>query len=607
MLRVTFDFPADAATVAAWKDCLEQASKMLHHATEGTVRIAEVVYANDGAGGEEADAFVSKVDGSSYFSSDHLTKPGGFFGDPSASMTIATSNVDDPFIVLHELGHYAFGLGDEYLDWDPNTRCASNQQRAKTPDGAGARACIMGVTVVDYQGILNTDPTQGWITEFCTDANHAPHPSTSHAVEHDVAKSCATVIQEQFSNVQIASGVSARGVYGGFQAPEWEVADPGSDVAIGYNAAVASTLAGATAASSDEVVFETVDYLTDSEDSQGGSVSEVPYEGAGPTAEPSLAEAIKAAVRTIEKQRRRRVTRAIIVVASSADQLPSVGALAKQMTRGGIRVIAITSGQNRIALRKLAELTRGAYYEVNPRHRVGKVRDDVMSFVDELRFGPPILKLSTTSTWTRKKKIEIDRGSRRIKFVLTHPKDSGLQLSAQPVGGHPPNPRDPGVTLVADPKQSYQFITVDQPATGDWLVRVQGPLFVPFTLTAYSDNPQVRVGVSGAERSYRLGDTVALHVVVGCPLPVEGLWNPVAKVTSPAGTVRTYRLTPGRAGLHSASFRAEERGSYEIEVRVRNTGSARPAGLAPRAREVFDGRFDIPKFQRARRFRIHVV
>ena len=169
------------------------------------------------------------------------------------------------------------------------------------------------------------------------------------------------------------------------------------------------------------------------------------------------------------------------------------------------------------------------------------------------------------------------------------------------------DPDDAGVSRLANPKRSYQTLTVEEPTHGKWVVGVKGPLGVPFTLTAYSDNPQVRVGVSGAERLYRRGDTVTLHAVVSCPAPVIGLSKAVAKVTSPKGKTKKYRLKPGRGGVHSASFKVDESGPYEVEVIVRNKGAAEPAGLAPKDMAAFTAAIDIPEFRRVRRLRVQVV
>ncbi|MGB5701712.1 MAG: vWA domain-containing protein [Polyangiales bacterium] len=606
VLRVTFGFQADAADLAAWTTCFEHASKMLYHATSGTARIAQVVYANDSTGGTSADAWITEY-GWSYFDAQHPGEPEGFFGTDDISMTLSSTAASKPFEVLHEFGHYAFGLGDEYSPTDSRIKCTAKQQQLVAPgvDNPNVeQACIMGARPINNSGYSSTDPVHGWITEFCNEANHLHNPGTSHAIEHG-DKSCEEVIQQLYPNVEIARGSPKRD-FTAFSAPVWTPADPGSEIVLVANGAEFGPAAGATPS---DVIMEAANYFSESASSANDSVELIPYETPVPhlnvPAQPSVAQAVEVAAKTIKRRARQRVTRTIVVFATSSAGLPSMSERAKELARDGIRVVTVGLGQNQATLQALAQETNGAYYEANPSHDVNKVRDDVMSFVDELRLGPPIFKLSSDSITTRKKTVRIDEGARRIKFVLSHPPNAGLRLSAAPIN---PAARAPGhISVLSNPKRSYQTLTVDQPVPGKWKVEIQGLSDAPFTLTAYSDNPKVRVGVTGAERLYRRGDEVTLHTVVSCPSPVVGLSRAVAKVTSPKGKTKTHRLKKGRGGVHSATFRVKEPGSYEVQVIVRNKGRARPAGLASEDLAAFDAAFKIPKFRRVKRFRVHVV
>jgi hypothetical protein len=127
-----------------------------------------------------------------------------------------------------------------------------------------------------------------------------------------------------------------------------------------------------------------------------------------------------------------------------------------------------------------------------------------------------------------------------------------------------------------------------------------------FTLSAYSENPGVHIGVSGARRLYQLGDTVTLHVVVSSPIPVVGLTVAVARITSPTGKEQTVVLEPQRQGVYVGSFEADEVGPFEVELEVRNDGNAVPAGLRVPEDDSWKEELEIPEFQRVKRFQVHV-
>jgi hypothetical protein len=172
--------------------------------------------------------------------------------------------------------------------------------------------------------------------------------------------------------------------------------------------------------------------------------------------------------------------------------------------------------------------------------------------------------------------------------------------------GHSVDPSDDSVEVFDVPDRPYTTFTIDAPQQGEWVVGIDGADDVPFTLTAYGENPQIRIGVSGAHQVYRRGDKATLHTVVSCPVPVVGLADPVARVVSPKGKETEHDLEPQRGGAHVVSFTVDEPGAYEVELLIRNKGGAKPVGVASDDAVAFDDAFKIPEFERLKRVRVHV-
>lgn len=619
-LRVSFGYHASAADIDAWKGCLKQASLMLFNATEGTAQFKEITILNDGAGEMQADMWIAPYGEQSYFNSEHLVAAGGFLGYSDVSVTLAESAVDSPFTVLHEFGHYAFGLGDEYFDANGDAQCTALQQVVAAP-GSGnlntERACIMGAVPVVESGISSVDPQFGWINEFCSDANHVHNPGSSQGDLHG-PKSCAAVIREAIfpATIQLTSGLQAKfDPHLKFDDPQldidWVFPDDESEtVVVVDDASYGLGFGAAAGAGTPEALMDAANYWMEAADGPNDSSTLIAY-GASPPhlpspAQPSLDHALEAAAKTVTSRSNPAATQTIVLFSTGQAGARPLASRAKDLASAGIRVLTVGLGQDRAELQVLARGTKGEYYEVNRRHDVEKVRDDVMSLADELRFGAPILRISSDSRVTRKQHVPVEAGTKRVKFVLSQPRGANLRLSATPVHGHPADPSDDNVTVLDVPDRPYTTFTIDAPQQGDWVVGIDGANDVPFTLTAYGENPQIRVGVSGAHQVYRRGDEVTLNAVVSCPVPVVGLANPIARVVSPKGKKTEHSLKPQRGGAHVVSFKVDEPGAYEVELVFRNKGDAKPVGVASDDVDAFNAAFEIPEFERTKRVRVHV-
>ena len=631
-LNLSFRYHAQPAEVEQWKASFERASQMLFNATNGTARISRIVLSNDSYGWEEADAWLYPNGNQSSFG--HTVTDEGAFGYSDVHMTLAINAASSPFQILHELGHYVFTLGDEYSG-DGTIQCTANQQVAPGyVDSGGAwvpptgteHACIMGATpvaswnyhstdLITYDNATNEWVAQpGWITEFCTKANHDSDNGSSHNQLHAVpgtggakGRSCQEVMTALYP-VHVVSGAKNAELINDHDVI-WEQAEGTWSVAPTLDAAdwVADTGDGAP-------LMQSADYFRESLAGPKTFVKSVHFRAAPshdtPTVLSSIDEAIDAGRNAIMGSGRRAATQALVLFSTGQTSISDPVELGRKLAGDGIRVLALGLGGDRVGLQQVAEHSRGTYFEIDPERGAHLISDQVMNMADQLRYGAPICRVWSDSVHGDESTptVLVERGSKGLKLLLTHPRGEDLQLVVT---------RPSGAFLPSEEREVTRFegastLWVKNPEPGDWEVHVE-PLIrgnaVKYVLTAYSENPQLHVGVSGAQRVYELGERINLHVVISSPMPVVGLAGPVARVTPPKQggeepTSRTLALEPRQGGAYVFSFPAEKLGAYEVEIEVWNEGRAAPAGLPGARVDATDPA--IPAFRRMKRFQVHV-
>src|SRR5688500_11584609 len=96
-----------------WEAAFEKASRLLYDATDGQHQLGNIfVYNNDTASSRDvADAWLMSVDAPSHASG---SLPGASgIGSTSCHIVFSSNAKYRPFTIVHELGHYIYGLLDE--------------------------------------------------------------------------------------------------------------------------------------------------------------------------------------------------------------------------------------------------------------------------------------------------------------------------------------------------------------------------------------------------------------------------------------------------------------------------------------------------------------
>ena len=106
---VTASHVMDQAEKTEWQALFLQASRALHEATEGQLSFGSIFFSDDGWGLGACEFALHPIDGTSYAT---LGEYGRFGRSIQLFRTVRTEG--DQRAIVHEFGHHAFGLGDEY-------------------------------------------------------------------------------------------------------------------------------------------------------------------------------------------------------------------------------------------------------------------------------------------------------------------------------------------------------------------------------------------------------------------------------------------------------------------------------------------------------------
>src|SRR5688572_27218757 len=105
-LFVGFRNSPDRATLEQWKTCIRHGSRLLEQATYGQLRIRTVYLAVGSRATHEVDVVIVPGDASA-------SSPVSAAGSPGMFQLHHEDDIDSPLVLVHEFGHYAFGLQDE--------------------------------------------------------------------------------------------------------------------------------------------------------------------------------------------------------------------------------------------------------------------------------------------------------------------------------------------------------------------------------------------------------------------------------------------------------------------------------------------------------------
>lgn len=639
-----------AARIEQWERSFRRASEILYDATDGQMQFGRLYVANQSAGNAEADAYLLLEEGISSSHPDQL-------GTSGMHMTLRGDERNKPYIVVHEFGHYGLALYDENKGPKGDAECTGD---------ADSGACIMEFSAshgdqIDDSGAL----TPGTVSEFCTAGNHDPDGDTVQEAIN--SESCWETIVSKYPSVSAPAGAAEAAEPSGHEPVEWILLEErprfslvldrsGSMAAndaingIRFSAAYWINTLLHTGDSLSVIAYSSVQRLILSQTviTSGTGLSSVHAELSSLTAsgQTNIGDAMELSADQIASPGGQAATQAMVLFSDGLhNDGPDPATVLPTLIARGIRAytIGFGPGADQGQLQEIAEQTGGEFRQIDPLGSSFEaqllIQDGLILLSGEIRDGTGAVTIlpdqlpeppsSDIGHWDARFAY-VEEGSSRATFVLSHRTHDSLDLQLLRPDGSVAEPSDPDVSYVEPEVEPYVFYMVDDPAPGQWQMRVSGGLpgdEPPFSLFAFSDHRELSVAVGGIGSVLTAGEPLTIQASATYHVPLTGMRDPVLRLLpdplgSEAGSpprfirLRERLVDPSagtgerlRNGLYEGTLTLNEPGSYLAEVTFNNSGGATEASAEAERPDEGDPHVEIeppPRFMRTKRFQVHV-
>ncbi|HZX48073.1 MAG TPA: VWA domain-containing protein [Nitrospirota bacterium] len=550
------NFLYDEQNVDEWKPLFTEASKLLYNATEKQMQIGKVtVYNNCPEAKDKADIWVLNDNSGARA---HLLGLGANGKHLWVSQTHKSTSgaAKGQFGVVHELGHYAFNLGDEYIGTSMN----KNQAPAGTPTKNPAQAffCTLHngggkASIMDGGTKVSPNNTR---TEFCTNPSHGF--TTSH--ESGYINGNLYYINNQESMNHEASWVTisriANSQYGvtlnqpsaepaddisGHQAITWEVEDCRSRNVVcidrsgsmgGDRIALAKTggslfvaLAdtgddlGVTSFSSGTTVNfplqEVMGIATKA--AAWGSIAAISAGGST-----SIGGGLRTSLNQILGGTRSKIESIVLLSDGYHNSGENPSSVIPDLIAAKVKVYTIGIGGADIALlQDIATQTGGRFFSATSAADLPSIFTTISAeTASEGILGSASENVGAGAHYT--KDILVDNLTSEASFVINW--NSGdLDFTLKSPGGQIINPATVDPNVIYTDSSNYAVYKIKDPQSGTWQVIVDaGAQALSFTTQVMGESVGVEFSASASEDQYNYPDPVLVKASVIAGVPVAG-------------------------------------------------------------------------------------
>lgn len=666
-LDLTVMFTYREAEPDSWRPMFEEASRLLYNATNGQLQLGQVRVVDAGLDKWDADVWIQDNNSGAFANVLGLGAAGHIY--LSQTHKSITEPAIGAFGLVHEFGHYGFGLFDEYKGAAPPPaaklaeQLLLNQPHQYCTTEDDTVACVM-------DGGTTIQPNNRR-TEFCTSILDGL--STRHN-DGVLVDGQLYVNAQQTLNGESCWETIHRTV--GFDAPQdvhtedpagldpidWQVVPPLDRLVVCLDRSESMfrvperiVLAKRTATSvvgllherktieidgapiefagenlslisfgfDDSLLFGFREILTaatkDSADAVLDAIGRSPSPGPYTT---DIGRALTAALTAIEGEGDvPAVSEAILLITDGSQNLGTDPmSVVDALKARGVRVYSVGIGAEAHAdlLTELAEATGGRYYPVASEDEVAGVAEEVAA---ELRAVGTVQSLEgTLSGQGESFPIQIDSFAEEVSFVLqwdTGPCDMTLTTPSGDVIDI--NSADDREDVEASLDWNLLCLRVAHPEGGLWTARVspQTPDPIQFGLDVFDDNRSVTVNVKAQGSNIAYPNPIILRVDVVAGVPVAGA-EVTAVVDRPGGSPVDMTLYDDGLAGHADQFANDGvygalfsnytvSGDYTFHVTARNVDGTGPDPDLPFVEDGPGPPPSIPPFERQQSLTVHVT
>jgi Mg-chelatase subunit ChlD len=598
-LNVLFEFDTSASfdPNSAWEGAFNRASELLFNATDGQVQIGTVnFYNNCPQVVDQADVLIQSGSGGA---SAHVGGLGDdglhvYVYNDTHSQDVATAR--GHFGIVHEFGHYVFGLYDSYIDKDKNaTSCINDTSTVVTIMDGGTTVQPNNQRTEftlprDQASCNNTAQFQirnmvdwPWIVQYVKDEYGA---TLTQPADYNTAMPAGhAAVTYKYFNCGLRAVICAD-ASGSMEGTKMNMLRAGARLFVDLT--TEDDGLGVVAFGNDATTIFDIDQMTAENKSSAKLWISAILAGGGT----NIGGGLQWSLGLIEAEGDPLSNEVIILMSDglhNGDTDPYQ--VLPQLVSRGVRVFTIGLGEDADPemLTDIATSTGGSYYFASD---VSVLTAHFASILSEMRNNGTIAKVTEQidSGETRSETISIDNYTQQAgeaTFVLSWGMGD-LDLILRRPDGSTVSPADPDVSLHVDEGLS-QMYRMAGPMAGDWIAQIQSnQASTLFTLQASSEaGSQVSV-ITTTDRDYYLaGEPIQIQTSVSAPAsgrregtPVEGvqvtgrvLINGVFKEDIAVyddgdlahGDYRT------QDGVYSALYYALEEGNFTFEITAVNT------------------------------------
>ncbi|MEU4769459.1 VWA domain-containing protein [Actinosynnema sp. NPDC023794] len=605
-LIVSVRHNADGVRLGEWRASFERASALLFDATDGQHQFGTIYVCNNSSGGRNADAWLLDADGRSSSSVRGL-------GRETARMNLSGDERFKPFVIIHEFGHYGYGMRDEYED--------VNGSAAECIGGTTSDACVMEAAWNEGDRFGNRATggalVTGRVSEFCVPGNHDPDRDTE---QHDInGESCWQTMVGAFPGLTMPGGTPTGPAPGGATPINWVVLAPEQRLVLVIDRS--GSMAGnklseakfgadwwadsATAGDRLCVVSFAHDARTDfaltpitTQSDRDNAQNAIAALAAGGST--SIGGGLGAGLTNIINAGTRAATQVVVLL---TDGLHNSGehptAVVPDLVANGVRVYTLGIGRSidTALLQSIANSTGGTFYRIDPNLSVAaqefSIRTALMEISGIARDDGGVVTTqpeNVDQSGAVELPVHVESGSELATFGVTWQGTKGrllLELTDPngetiKVGTFPETTRQ----ILGD--RPYMAFQVGSPTAGEWRVRIlpedhEGSGASRFF--AFSQHPKIDGGMYTPQDRYNPGDVVPLFLQVYFGQPITGL-SVSGIATLPDGGTAPLRFDDGgdqafgdlvaEDGTYSALFDEThgDPGTYTFEVEVESDGTS---------------------------------
>jgi hypothetical protein len=593
---------ASAARVDEWRASFERASELLFDATDGQHQFGDIYVCNNSTGGRNADAWLLQPDGRSHSAVDAL-------GNETAHMTLYGDERFKPFIVIHEFGHYGYGLRDEYIGPLGMAECIG---------GTTADACIMENGWRDGDRFGN-DATGGAlvlgrVSEFCVASNHDPDGDTYQDDVH--GESCWETMEDDYPDLTLPAELPVAAAPAGADPINWTVLAPEQRFVLvvdrsgsmtgnklteaKYGAdwwadhAVDGDLLGVVSYSDTVTPDYALQTISGDPDRTAAQLAIGSISAGGWT---SIGGGLREALNQILGAGARAATQVVVLLTDglhNSGESPS--SVLPDLVDNGVRVYTIGIGPSidSVLLEDIASTTGGTFYRIDPALSVADQEFEIRLALQEISgIARDNGGLVTTMPErmeegaTLEYKAFIEPGSEMATFAISWKnREDLLYLELESPDGQyfTLGPAAGGVRPIYSDRP-YMGFQVQKPVPGEWRLIVKSEKVAEvaeFRTFVFSQNSHIDGGLISPWRQYKPGDIIPLQLQVYFNAAITGLkvsgtallpgGERVPLEFSDDGNKELGDMVPGD-GIYSTLFRAPRtQGMYTFEVIAESDG-----------------------------------